>query len=1073
MLAAAMHRTPLGCGRRVRRSGFVAFAFLIALVAGVVRLPAQSRELRTLGVSNGLAAKVVSSLVADRDGFLWVGSREGLYRYDGYQAERYLPDANDPTAISDLDIRTVYEDGNGIIWVGTNTGGLNRFDPATGGFERFRHDSADPESLSFDSVYGIVDGPAGDLWLGSQEGLNRLDRASGRFRRYFHDPQDPASLSANWTYALLVDASGSLWVGTVGGGLDRWRPETDGFARHDLAALSGGPAGVNDVFALVEDGSGVLWAGTRTGVIRIDPQQKDFRHLDLIPDADEPLVTSAFLTDENQLLLTTIAHGLLRVDTAARHPIAERMDPQAPPVPLLSVVKSGQALFVGTWGDGVLFGRDAQLDMRWLSAGPGRLNHKNVTAVRATEQSGRPWVGTFGGGPQRVDVEEGIAETWPETESALASAGVQAMDVTREHLHIGTTRRLWQLDLDGREQRYFEHRPDAVDGLGEGYVTALLSTPDELWVGVGGSGLYRLRPGDAGFTAYRHEPADPTSLSGDYITCLLHESPGWLWVGTRSNGLNHCRIADWSCRRFADLTFAPGSLGRHHVTTLFRSSRGELWIGTNSGGVYQALRNPRGGVRGFRRWDTGDGLVADSVMALAEDDDGSLWISTREGLSRLDPASGGVRTLVVETGLPSGHFNANAAASDDRHLYFGAVDGLLSIPKGQPLPMQAPAPLRITAVESPRSGRSFGPARRRSGHAIDYGDPLSIRFAVLDFAEIPHEYQYRLSPDDAWIPLGPRHEVTLHGLAPGRHRFEVRGRDVFGLWSRAAPLGLTVIPPFWMTLWFRGLVVLLTVAAALTGHRLRLRALERRNRELSRLKDERERALELAEANARELEASYEGLTRLARRLESAKEEERQHLSRELHDQLGQSLTAAKMSLQLLQQEEAGDLHDGKLSRTIGLLDDMIRQVRTISLDLRPPLLDEAGLVAALESELERLGETTGVRISTELHDHMPELSPPIETVLFRVVQEAVHNALKHAGAGHIRVRLSAAGREVRVTVEDDGRGFDPRETEQAIRRGEHLGLLGIRERLRAVGGALDIDSAPDEGTRLVARVIP
>lgn len=355
-----MCRTPPGCNGRARRTALVTVALLIGPPAGLGRLAAQQTSLRPLGATNGLAARVVSSLVVDRNGFLWVGSREGLYRYDGYQAVRYLPDADDPTSISDLDIRTVYEDDDGTIWVGTNTGGLNRFDAATGGFERFRHDSTDPQSLSFDSVYGIVDGPAGDLWLGSQEGLNRLDRVSGKFQRYFHDPRDPASLSANWTFTLLVDASENLWVGTVGGGLSRWRGENDGFLRYDLAALSGGPAAVNDVFALVEDDSGNLWAGTRGGVVRIDPERKAFEHLDLMPAAEEPLITSAFLNGEGRLLLTTLGHGLLTVDTAAQRPTAGNVGATNPPAALISVVQAGRALFVGTWGEGVLFGREPE-----------------------------------------------------------------------------------------------------------------------------------------------------------------------------------------------------------------------------------------------------------------------------------------------------------------------------------------------------------------------------------------------------------------------------------------------------------------------------------------------------------------------------------------------------------------------------------------------------------------------------------------------------------------------------------------------------------------------------------------
>jgi ligand-binding sensor domain-containing protein len=226
----------------------VLYCALLGVTTAV--LCAAEVTLRPLGATNGLAAKVVPSLITDRNGFLWVASREGLYRYDGYRAVRYAPDSDDPRSITDVDLRSVYEDREGVIWVGTNTGGLNRFNPATGGFDRYRHDSADAESLSNDSVYFMADGPEGDLWVGSQVGLNRLDRRTGRFIRYLNDPEDETSLSNDYVFNVLLDSSNTLWVATVGGGLNRWHPYTDRFSRFDLAALTGGPSGLNDYFGL-------------------------------------------------------------------------------------------------------------------------------------------------------------------------------------------------------------------------------------------------------------------------------------------------------------------------------------------------------------------------------------------------------------------------------------------------------------------------------------------------------------------------------------------------------------------------------------------------------------------------------------------------------------------------------------------------------------------------------------------------------------------------------------------------------------------------------------------------------
>ena len=152
------------------------------------------------------------------------------------------------------------------------------------------------------------------------------------------------------------------------------------------------------------------------------------------------------------------------------------------------------------------------------------------------------------------------------------------------------------------------------------------------------------------------------------------------------------------------------------------------------------------------------------------------------------------------------HFNTGASSADTGFLYFGSVDGLVSIPKGTPLRIRPPSPVRITGIERLAGGASqaLPPGELLGGFEKNIDDGLAVEFAVLDFAETRHDYAYRLHPADDWTPLGRRRQVTFFGLAPGHYRFEVRGRDVFGQWSSSPPLAFDVVPPFWMTLWFRG-----------------------------------------------------------------------------------------------------------------------------------------------------------------------------------------------------------------------------------------------------------------------------
>jgi signal transduction histidine kinase len=225
------------------------------------------------------------------------------------------------------------------------------------------------------------------------------------------------------------------------------------------------------------------------------------------------------------------------------------------------------------------------------------------------------------------------------------------------------------------------------------------------------------------------------------------------------------------------------------------------------------------------------------------------------------------------------------------------------------------------------------------------------------------------------------------------------------------------------------------------------------------------------EANARakmhvlaELQVAYERLGKLHGRLEAAKEEERRFLAHELHDELGQSLTALKLRLQLGSQALAVPPNDST-PQALALIDQLIARVRRISVDLRPPLLDEVGLGPALRLYLEGQAALSKVPIELDVDDREPvRLVPDLEIICFRVVQESITNALRHAGAGHIRVRLVRTADRVSLAIHDDGRGFDPAALSTADLAG-HLGIVGMRERVRARAGLFRLTSRPGAGT--------
>ena len=1061
-----------------------------ALAAPLLAAVPDELSFERLGRERGFPSETITALYRDRAGLLWVGSREGLAVWDGYAVRIFEHEVGNPDSLPDNSVRTVYEDRAGRLWIGTNTGGLARLDLAAGRFEVFRHDPAIPSSLSHDSVYAIAEDADGVLWVGTQGGLSRLAADGASFERMPVDPADPATLENAYIYALHTDRRGRLWVATVGGGLARIDPVTRRVTRVPYAADPSGREPDKNAFAIAEDASGTLWCGTQSELYRFEATSEALRRValpELAPGKDVPIVTAIAVDPADTLWIATWNRGLIAFDPASGTSRAYRHDPLRPEslaadrLASLLLDRSGD-LWIGTWGSGIdRLGTSGDLFRTILASRPGTrggLPYREVTSVLEDPQ-GTLWVGTWGKGlVRREPPEERFAEIEPPSDPPLALNTVLAL----AHQPDGT---VWAASMSGliridprsRSTTAVPRAPLEPRGLGPGYVDALaVDRAGALWVGTGGGGLHRLEPDGRTFARFVSDAADPSSLSDDFVTAILEGSDGTLWVGTRSGGLNALGVADRAggrFRRFLPSVTDPGTLGHHHVSALLEGRGGIVWVGTDGGGLARIESDREEGWR-VARVTTDDGLVNQNVASLVEDDDGTLWIGTRHGLSRYDPRTGRFRNYGLGDGLPSLEFSPGAAHRGRDGLVLGTSRGVLTIRTGSTFAEPPRAPTLITEIRT-LSGPLPLSATPWETEQIDvaYGTPLSFAFTVLDFRS-PHRFAYRLEGrGDAWTDLGTSRVIAFTDLPPGEYTMSVRGRSAQAAWSETPhPLRIRVIPPFWMTWWFRIGAAVVVVGAVAAFIRVRTLGLERRNRELLALEAQREQALTEARAAQHELHGTYGRLRALTRQLEDAKEEEKRRIARELHDEMGQVLSAIKINLKALgRMPEGMPARAERIVDSIALVDEIIGHVREMALDLRPPLLDELGLVPALRAYAEGQSMRTGIAISVEANADADRLSPETAIAAFRIVQEAVHNTLRHAAARHVTVSVRRDATRLQLSVHDDGRGFD---VEEALRRaatGRHLGLRGMRERVEALGGHLTIESASGQGAEVRASV--
>jgi len=1031
-----------------------AFCFLAALLLGGA-LSASAQRSHTqflrLGLEEGLSQATAMAVLQDRSGYLWIATEDGLNRYDGYGFSVLKHDPGDPHSLSDNYVVALLEDADGGIWAGTSDGGLNRYDPRTGRFTRYRHDTGDPASLSHDRITALALAADGGVWAGTYGGgLSRYDPRTGRFTRYQHAPDDPASLPSDYLWAVLVDRQGRLWAGTRnglarldGGAFTVYRPDPS-----DAAALPGG-----DVVALFEDTQGTLWVGTDNGLGSLAPQADAFtvyRH-----DPGDPAtlsrnaVSSVRRDRRGSVWVGTYGGGLNRLDPASGRFTRYRHDPtDATGLPddyVSTVYESPDAsglLWVGTFSGGLARFNPAQDRFRLYRHDPADPASLIADYVRtfAETPDGALWVGTRDG-LSRQDPRTGRFTHFMATgrPGGLSASYVRALLTDREGtLWVGTAAGLNRYDTMGGTFDAFPHAPFSSSDPEANRVYVLLEARDGLvWVGTR-KGLHAFDP-RAGAYVRPAGVGGGRGVEGEVIA-LAETADGALWAGTTGLGLFRVDPASGHVTPYRHDPNDAKTLSNDRILGILPAADGTLWVSTHSG---LNRFDPASGRA--RRFTEADGLPAGLVYGALEDGDGRLWLPTNRGLARFDPATGRVRTYDASDGLQSNEFNQGA--------YYKARNGDLVVGGIRGFNRFAPAAITDNPHVPPivlTRFRIFGdevaqPLAEGGVIRLTYRDAyFAFEFAALDFANpARNQYAYKLEGfDQGWHHAGTRRYVSYTNLNGGRYVFRVRGSNNDGVWNEEGlAIPVVIVPPYWATWWFRGGLALLVLGLGFAGawgwQRGRLRLLEE-NRD------------EIAEAK---------------RRLAVAREQERLHLARELHDGPVQDLYSANLQLAFAAEAMGGE-------EELGGVREVIRRVngslRTICGDLRPPALGPFGLAAALRSHVERLRAAhPSPPIEVSLMADGQRLPEPLRLALFRIAQEALSNAVRHSGARGVRIAFHFDAEEAVLEVCDDGVGFQvPERLLEGARVGRY-GLLGMAERAEALGGRLTITSAEGGGTSI------
>lgn len=969
---------------------------------------------RVWQAENGLPNNIVQAVAQTRDGYLWVGTREGVARFDGAQFELLFlaPQTLEPS------INCLLAGRDGSLWIGTDGRGIFQLERGE------LHRREIPGRNNGFTVLRMCEAGDGAVWFETPEGMFRWKEGKMESRAELINPREPQVELGSGKKPICADATGKIWM--LNGNLVRadLPVATNYFAQTGLLPASGrtlycdregsfwigtdssasnvlirvqagtitkyqrqsGPAGFPQV--ILQDSAGNLWIGSYEGLSRlVDGQFVAFTAL------EESAAVSAYkiyalFEDREQNLWVGSDEGLTRL-TPKRFKAITKKDGLASNVALAVHASRAGGTWISSWGSGLSHYRDGKVEV--LNATNG-LPSNFVMALTET-RDGSLWTGADYNGPL-IRLKDGKITVY-------------------EHKgHHGTP------------ALYEDER-----GL--------------LWIGNRGN----LETWDG--SRFRRYTAK-NGLTDDEINAICGGADGDVWIGTVGG------LTRWQEGRFENLA-ASNALLRVMILSLYHDAEDTLWIGTKGKGL---LRWRDGKVSEFNHKS---GLFSDSIYAILEDQHTNLWFNSSRGIFRVDKAQfaavaegrqAGITAInygISDGILASGQYFdvTQPAASKDIHgrLWFRTTQGVVVVdPETADINRQLP-PVSFQQILVDNKVIAVG----KLGVAVPGEIPVSpghealeIHYAALSYrAPEKNLYRYKLEGvDDDWVNAGNARVAKYNNLRPGRYRFQVVACNNDGVWNDS---GQTVAfefqPHFWQTWWFYSLLGVAVLTT--TGGTVRYFTWRRMQRKLHQLEKQR------------------------------AVEQERARIARDVHDELGAKLTSISFqgsiaSCSLNDPEEI----QRQIEQMSASAREAVSSLHAIVWAVDPLNDSLDGLVGLMSHRVSELFNSSSIRCEIIVPDDIPalHLSANVRHNLFLAVMEAANNSAKHARANRVSIQIQVRPAELEIMVADDGSGFDQGQANDSgkdkPRRPGH-GLVNMQNRMKAIGGRFEIVSAASAGTSI------
>jgi ligand-binding sensor domain-containing protein/signal transduction histidine kinase len=811
------------------------FIFIFSFIYITIGYP-QPYVFTNYSINNGLSQSVVNCVFQDSRGYIWIGTQNGLNRFNGETFDIYSYNPADSGSISNNWVYAITEDSDGNLWIGTK-GGLNKYLPIQNKFQRITYQTGYTYDVT-QYCYDVICLSNGNILINTPPVLSIYDPKIENFS-HFQSKLEYDGAVKDVRIPVIEDSDGRIWVGSTKG-LSEFSIQTKEFTYFPFFNKNGGLIREVNITALFKDKLGKLWAGTTSGMFNYNSISNRFEESWFAP----PLAKKSIFENECIRAILEDKNGNLLIGTEGKGLFVISPDPQNPKIQFYTsenseighnivqslIIDRSENLWIGTLqGISKTDLKKKKFTLYRRSNSPNSLDLLgNVIASLYKDENSILWVGNWGQGLNLVNRNTNQVEHFSTQQAGNHRIPNDFVHVifkdSDRHIWLGTRNGVLIYDKPSNKfVPYYEYfiNPELPSLNNVRIYMIIQDRLSNYWIGTQ-NGLYKINIGDSSVELFQKEQEINHQISTNLVYCILEDSEGLIWIAT-VGGLDIYNPVTKEIKHFRK---EEKGLVDDYIISLCEDGKGRIWIGT---GTYVNVYNKKDS--SFTYYSQEQGLPNNRIFEILKDKNNDMWVATGKGLCKFDKEQNTFHTFTLEDGLQSLEFNLRAAyVCSDGEMLMGGMNGFNSffpdsITKNTYIPNLVFTSFYCTKGTS----KKYFNLEETPNLVLGYNMySFTIEFAALEYTNPEkNNYKYKMEGiSDEWVEIGNRKFVPFSGLQPGKYTFKVKGSNNDGVWSdKEISINITILPPWWRSIYAYFVYLVLISLAIVTYIKLRERKL--------------------------------------------------------------------------------------------------------------------------------------------------------------------------------------------------------------------------------------------------------